>query len=358
MNSNVNTSTNEQRTPGALAAIRNEEELEEWLSRPSPADIDLMRRLRGDVLILGAGGKMGPSLVRRMARASEAGGVTHRIRAASRFGSPEARATIEHAGAEAIPCDLLSRRDVASLPDAEHVWFLAGRKFGTTDRVDLTWAANALVPAHVIERFAGTRLVVFSTGNVYPFVPVSSSGSLETDLPAPVGEYAQSCLARERIFEYAAREHGTRVLIYRLNYAVDLRYGVLVDIARAVHAGEPVDLTVGHVNCLWQGDANSYALRSIELCDTPARFLNVTGADRLAVRDAAAFFGSRFGRTPQFRGSEATQALLSDAGLCQRELGPPQIDTPELMEAVANWVAIGGRGLGKPTHFGVTDGRF
>jgi nucleoside-diphosphate-sugar epimerase len=354
----VDTSTTEQRLPGGLATIRTEEELEEWLSRPAPADIEMMRRLRGDVLILGAGGKMGPSLVRRMARASEAGGGTHRIRAASRFSSPDARAEIERAGAEAIPCDLLSRRDVTGLPDAEHVWFLAGRKFGTTDRVDLTWAANVLVPAHVIERFAGARLVAFSTGNVYPFVPVSSSGSRETDLPAPVGEYAQSCLARERIFEYAAREHGARVLIYRLNYAVDLRYGVLVDIARRVYAGEPVDLTVGHVNCLWQGDANSYALRAIELCDTPARILNVTGADRLSVREAAAFFASRFGREAHFRGSESTHALLSDATVCQRELGPPQIGTSDLMEAVANWVAIGGRGLGKPTHFDVTDGRF
>lgn len=341
-----------------LASIRTEEELEDWLSRPSPADIALMQRLRGDLLILGAGGKMGPSLVRRIARARESAGGRQRILAASRFSSPDARAVIAATGAEVIPCDLLARRDVTSLPDAEHVWFLAGRKFGTTDRVDLTWAANALAPAHVIERFAGARLVVFSTGNVYPFVPVSSSGARETDPPAPVGEYAQSCLARERIFEYAAREHGTRVLIYRLNYAVDLRYGVLVDIARAVHAGEAVDLTVGHVNVLWQGDANSYALRAIELSDTPARILNVTGADRLAVRETAAFFGSRFGRTPRFRGSESTQALLSDAALCQRELGPPQIGTPDLMEAVANWVAIGGRGLGKPTHFGVTDGRF
>lgn len=354
----MNTSTSEQRAPGGLATIRTEEELEEWLSRPSPADIELMQRLRGDVLILGAGGKMGPSLVRRVARAREAAGGSQRIRAASRFSSPEARAEIERAGAEAIPCDLLVRGDVTGLPDTEHVWFLAGRKFGTSDRNDLTWAANALVPAHVIERFAGSRVVVFSTGNVYPFVPVSSSGSRETDSLAPVGEYAQSCLARERIFEYAAREHGTRVLIYRLNYAVDLRYGVLVDIARAVHAGEPVDLTVGHVNCLWQGDANSYALRAIELCDAPARSLNVTGADRLAVRDAAAFFASRFGRTPRFRGSESTHALLSDASLCQRELGPPQIGTADLLEAVANWVAIGGRGLDKPTHFGVTDGRF
>jgi nucleoside-diphosphate-sugar epimerase len=356
---NVDFSTSEQRRPGGgLAAIRTDEELEEWLSRPAPADIDLMRRLRGDVLILGAGGKMGPSLVRRVARAREAAGGTHRIRAVSRFSSPDARAEIERTGAEAIACDLLAREDVMRLPDAEHVWFLAGRKFGTTDRVDLTWAANALVPAHVIERFAGARVVVFSTGNVYPFVPVSSNGARETDPTGPVGEYAQSCLARERIFEYAAREHGTRVLIYRLNYAVDLRYGVLVDIARAVHAGQPVDLTVGHLNCLWQGDANSYALRAIDLCDAPARVLNVTGADRVAVRDAAAFFGSRFGRPPQFRGSESSEALLSDASLCQRELGPPEIGTADLMDAVANWVAIGGRGLGKPTHFGVTDGRF
>jgi hypothetical protein len=342
----------------ALAAIRTEEELEEWLSRPSPADVDLMRRLRGDLLILGAGGKMGPSLVRRIARARDAAGGTQRIRAVSRFSSPEARAEVERDGAEAIPCDLLNRGDVAKLPDAENVWFLAGRKFGTTDRVDLTWAANALVPAHVIERFTGVRMVVFSTGNVYAFAPVTSSGARETDTPSPIGEYAQSCLARERIFEYAALEHGTRVLVYRLNYAVDLRYGVLVDIARAVHAGDPVDLTVGHVNVLWQGDANSYALRAIELCETPARFLNVTGVDRLAVRDAADFFASRFGRTLRFRGTESPTALLSDASLCQRELGSPQIGTLDLMEAVANWVAIGGRGLGKPTHFGVTDGRF
>jgi hypothetical protein len=351
-------SASEQQPAESLATIRTEAELEDWLSRPSPADIEVMRRLRGDLLILGAGGKMGPSLVRRIARASQASGSTHRIRAVSRFSSPEARAEIERTGAEAVAADLLSRRDVANLPEAEYVWFLAGRKFGTTDRVDLTWAANVLVPAHVIERFAGSRIVAFSTGNVYRFAPASSNGARETDTPEPIGEYAQSCLGRERIFEYAAREHQTRVLIYRLNYAVDLRYGVLVDIARKVHDGVPVDLTVGYANVLWQGDANSYALRAIELCDTPARFLNVTGIERLAVRDVAAFFGSRFGRAPILQGSESTQALLSDASLCHTELGSPQIGTPELMEAVANWVAIGGRGLGKPTHFEVADGRF
>lgn len=341
-----------------LAGIRTEQELEEWLSRPSPADVDVMRRLQGDVLILGAGGKMGPSLAHRIARANTAAGVQRRIIAASRFSSPGARAEIERTGAETVACDLLSSRDVANLPDAENVLFLAGRKFGTMDRVDLTWAANVLAPAYVGERFRASRIVVFSTGNVYPFVPASSRGAMEDDTTMPVGEYAQSCLGRERIFEYASREHGTPVLIYRLNYAVDLRYGVLVDIARAVHAGEPVDLSVGRFNCLWQGDANSYALRALELCESPPRILNVTGAEALGVREVARFFASRFGRDVTFRGIESSHALLSNAARCHELLGPPQVATTELMDAVAHWIEAGGRSLGKPTHFEVTDGRF
>jgi dTDP-4-dehydrorhamnose reductase len=238
------------------------------------------------------------------------------------------------------------------------VLFLAGRKFGTLDRTDVTWATNTIVPAHVAEHFRESRLVVFSTGNVYPLVRVDGPSSKEDDVPAPVGEYAQSCLGRERVVEYVSRESGLRALIYRLNYAVDLRYGTLVDIARHVFNGEPVDLTVGYFNAIWQGDANSYALRSLELCASPPAVLNVTGPERIAVRDAAEWFGRAFERAPRFVNSEGAVALLSDSSRCRALLGEPSVTLAQLREWVAGWIKAGGSSLNKPTHFEVTDGRF
>jgi nucleoside-diphosphate-sugar epimerase len=249
-----------------------------------------------------------------------------------------------------------------SLPDCPNVLFLAGRKFGSSGRPDLTWATNAVLPAWVAQRFKASRIVAFSTGNIYPFSPVPDSrnarGSRETDDPGPVGEYAQSCLARERLFEYFSRENDTPCVLFRLNYAVDLRYGVLADIARKVRANLAVDLTVPAFNVIWQRDANSYALRALELCASPPRVLNVTGAQSLFVRNVAEYFAARFGQPCRFNSPEGASALLSDASLCFSLLGPPTVKAEMLLELQSNWISIGGATIDKPTHFEVSDGKF
>ena len=341
-----------------MSLIENEQQLEERLSTPDGRDIELMRRLPGDVIVLGAGGKMGPSLAKLARRASDAAGTNRRVFAVSRFSNRQSRDELEAAGVEAISCDLLDRDEVTKLPDCENVLFLAGRKFGSSDRSDMTWAMNTVVPANAAWRYGDSRMVVFSTGNVYPFVDADSGGSVETDEPQPRGEYAQSCLGRERVFEYFSRERGTRCLIFRLNYSVDLRYGTLVDIARKVYDGLPIDLGVGCFNAIWQGDANSYALRSLELCESPPRFLNVTGPEIIVTCEAAEFFARRFGRQAVFSGKDSGVALLNNASLCRRLLGEASVKLEELMELVARWVEIGGRSLNQPTKFEVSDGKF
>jgi nucleoside-diphosphate-sugar epimerase len=331
--------------------IGNAADLAEVLSRPAEQDVACLRRVAGDILILGASGKMGPSLARLCRRAADGAGSPRRVIAVSR--SP-----IAEPGVEAISCDLLDRGAVAKLPPCPNVLFLAGRKFGSSGSPEMTWAMNTVVPAIVAERFASSRMVVFSTGNVYPLREPASGGARETDAPAPVGEYAQSCLGRERVFEYYSRVHGLRCLLFRLNYAVDLRYGVLVDIARKVHAGDPVELTVPAFNVIWQRDANSYALRSLEYCAAPPRILNITGRQTLSLRAAAEFFAARFQRPCRFTGVEGKVALLSDAAASHALLGPPAVAEETLLEMVAAWVERGGESLDKPTHFEVADGKF
>jgi nucleoside-diphosphate-sugar epimerase len=326
-------------------------ELEDALSQPSERDIEFLREHPGDFLILGAGGKMGPSLARLCRRAADAAETPRRVIGVS-------RKRIEEPGVEAIACDLLDRNAVSKLPDCPNVLYLAGRKFGSTGNPELTWAMNTLVPAIVADRFLASRIVVFSTGNVYPLRDIARGGSRETDPPAPVGEYAQSCLGRERTFEYFSGRYGLRCLLFRLNYAVDLRYGVLMDIARKVHAGQPLSLAVPAFNVIWQRDANSCALRSLGYCETPPRILNVTGKETITVRAAAQYFGQRFGRTPLFEGDEGKAALLSDASESHRLMGPPEVSGAQLMEMAANWVEQGGASLNKPTHFEVADGKF
>src|SRR5688500_10648279 len=338
--------------------ITSEAELEDLLAQPSDEDVSAVARLEPDILILGAGGKMGPSLARRVQRAAARAGTGSRVVAVSRFSSSDARALLEADGVPTLACDFLSGPAITGLPRFPNVLYLAGRKFGTVDRNDLTWATNTIVPARVAEHFVDSRVVVFSTGNVYPLVPVSGPAPTEADAPAPVGEYAQSCLGRERVVEYVSREQGLRALMFRLNYAVDLRYGTLVDIARKVFMAEPIDLSVGYFNAIWQGDANSYALRSLELCASPPAVLNVTGAERISTRESAEWFGAVFGRPPRFVGEEGPVALLSDSTLCRTRLGEPQVPLSQLSEWVAHWVAAGGSTLNKPTHFEVTDGRF
>ncbi len=339
-------------------APQTEDQLEELLSRPCSPDVECMSRLKGDIMILGAGGKMGPSLALRAKRATDEAGVARRILAVSRFSSLAARDQLEQRGVQTLVCDFLDRDQVGRLPDCENVLYLAGRKFGTGDRSDLTWASNTIAPANIALRFQRSRLVVFSTGNVYPLVAADGPGSVETDAPGPVGEYAQSCLGRERVMEYFSREFGTPCLMFRLNYAVDLRYGVLVDIAWKVRNSTPIDLTVGYANVIWQGDANSLALRSLSLCQSPPRILNVTGPEKLSVRDVAAWFAGRWRKEVRFQGEEGTTALLSDSSLGCSLLGEPEISAEKLMQWVAQWVESGGSYLGKPTKYEVSDGRF
>lgn len=338
--------------------ITSETELEDLLAEPSDLDIAAVARLEPDILILGAGGKMGPSLARRVRRAAERAGTGSRVLAVSRFSSREARESLEADGIPTLSCDFTSGPAITGLPRFPNVLFLAGRKFGTTDRTDITWTTNTVVPARVAEHFSASRMVVFSTGNVYPLVRTGDPPPTELDPPMPVGEYAQSCLGRERVVEFVSREEGLRALMFRLNYAVDLRYGTLVDVARKVYGGEPIDLTVGYFNAIWQGDANSYALRSLELCASPPEILNVTGQERISVRESAEWFGRVFQRTPTFVNQEGPVALLSDSSRCRAKLGEPEVPLTLLREWVAHWVAAGGASLNKPTHFETADGRF
>ena len=341
----------------SCAKINNEIDLEEALTRPNEADVEAARQLHGDVLVLGAGGKMGPSLVARIKRAIQAAGLSHRVIAVVRR-DLEGVFAAHPDGVDLVETDLLDPASYDRIPDASNVVFMAGRKFGSVGDQPLTWATNVWVAGLAANRFRSSRIIAFSTGNVYPFMAADSKGADETTLPQPVGEYAQSALGRERIFEYFANAYGTPTLIYRLNYAVDLRYGVFVDIGNKVKRGEEIDLTTGYANVIWQGDANSYCLRAFAHCESPAKLLNVTGLRRISVREAAERFGSRFGVKPRFKGVESPTALLSDASLCTKLMGPAEINEDALFEMTADWLSIGGHTLNKPTKFESRDGRF
>lgn len=341
-----------------MAPIHSEAELDELLSAPNAADRAALRAMEGGLLILGAGGKMGPSLARRARRAAGEAGVPARIVAVSRFSDQAAQKQLQDAGVETIRADLLDFSELARLPDAENVIFMAGRKFASAGAPYLTWASNVYLPARVAERYPRSRMVAFSSGNVYPFVPPASGGATEETPPAPLGEYAQSVLARERMLEFFSARYGTRVCLLRLNYAVELRYGVLRDIGMKVFQGRPVDVRMGHVNAIWQGDANSVCLRSFGLCASPPAVLNVTGPETLAVRDIAARFCQLLGRQPVFEGQEAETALLNNAAHCHCLFGFPSVSAQTTIEWTAAWIRAGGAGWDKPTHFETRDGRF
>lgn len=335
--------------------------LEELLSRPRTQTVEALRRAPGDIVVLGAGGKMGPTLARMARRAADAAdgsAEARRVVAVSRFGDAAVVASLQRAGIETLSCDLLDRHAVAALPVAPNVVFMAGQKFGTTGAPSLTWAMNTLVPAYCAERYAGARIVVFSTGNVYPLAPVDGAGSRESDVPGPVGEYAASCLGRERMFEHASVRDGTDVAVLRLNYAVDLRYGVLVDIAQRVLHEEPIDVTMGYVNVVWQGDANRIALEALGRASSPPYVVNVTGPERLSVREVAERFGWSFGRVPRLVDTEAPDALLSNTLRLSRDFAPLEIDADTLVTWVAEWIGTGQPLLGKPTRFERRDGSF
>ena len=340
------------------AAPATELELDELLSRPTPTLLAALSGVSGDILVLGAAGKMGPTLTRMARRALNELGRGDQVIAASRWSSQEAADQLRAAGVETVRCDLLDRAAVAALPNAPNVIFMAGQKFGTGEAPSTTWAMNTVVPAVVAERYAASRIVAFSTGNVYPLTPVARGGSRESDALGPVGEYASSCVGRERVFEYFSHRHGTPIIIVRLNYAIDLRYGVLVDIALCVARGQPVDLRMGYVNVIWQGDANARSLACLAHAASPPFIVNIAGPETVAVRDIAHRFGQAFGRTPIFTGHEAADALLSNASISERLFGPPLVSLDQMITWVADWVARGGPLLGKPTHFETRDGRF
>lgn len=336
----------------------SESELEELLSRPTPGVVEALAQLEGDVAVVGAGGKMGPTLARMVRRALDELGGMRQVFAVSRFSAPEAARALYAAGVQVIRCDLTDRLAVARLPEVANVVFMAGQKFGTTGDPAGTWMTNTVVPAYVAERYRGARQVAFSTGNVYPLVALARGGAREEDPPAPAGEYAWSCLGRERVLSWFAARHHSPLAIVRLNYAVELRYGVLVDLARAIIEGTAIDLAMGHVNVVWQGDANAWAVRALAHAAEPPFVVNVTGREVLAVRDLAARLGERLGRTPILVGAPAPDALLSDASRAHALFGPPTVAVDTMLDWVARWVSEGRPLLGKPTHFEVRDGVF
>lgn len=338
--------------------IKTETQLESYLSEPTDEVIVAIAALEGDILILGVGGKMGPTLAKQAKRAIDRAGITKSVIGVSRFSTPGVQENLQEVGIETIAADLLSEKSLQNLPDTQNVILMAGRKFGSTDNESLTWAMNSYMPGRVAEKFHASRLVIFSTGNVYPLTPVSHGGATESSPVAPIGEYAQSCLSRERICTYFSSQFGTPMAILRLNYAIDLRYGILLDIAEKVYAEEPISLEMGNVNVIWQGDANAVALRAFAHCQSPPLILNVTGPETVSVRHLALCFGVIFKKLPRFEGEEASTALLSNASRCHQLFGYPRVSLGQMIEWVAEWVRTDGTTLRKPTHFEVRDGKF
>ncbi|SCE46251.1 Nucleoside-diphosphate-sugar epimerase [Streptomyces sp. DfronAA-171] len=336
----------------------DEKGLEDLLAAPSPGLVADLAGLEGDLVLLGAGGKMGPSLARLARRALDAAGradVT--VHAVSRWSDRAAADALAAENIRPVAFDLMAG-DPADLPDAGNVVFMVGAKFGSAGRPDHAWAVNAALPDRIARRYATARIAAFSTGNVYPLVPTASAGSVETDPVGPVGEYAMSCLGRERVFTHHAREHGLGLALIRLNYAVDLRYGVLADLATAVRAGSPVDVTTGHVNVVWQGYANEVALRSLAHATSEPFTLNLTGPETASVRRLAALLAEEFGTEAAYAGTESGTALLSDASRCHALFGYPGVPLRTLVGWQAEWLRRGLPLSGKPTKFQVRDGRF
>ena len=332
----------------------DEKGLEDILSEPTEAAKKIVAGLTGDIVVLGAGGKMGPTLAMMLKKAS----ANKKIYAVSRFSDKSVRSRIEQALVETIEADLLDESHYRKLPDVENVFYLAGMKFGSTGNQPLTWAMNSFLPALVAQHYKNSRIVVYSTGNVYPLVDIAGGGASEETTPEPVGEYAQSCLGRERMFEYFSQLYKTPVILVRLNYSNEPRYGIIVDLTSKILNDKPIDLTMGAVNLIWQRDANDYIIRAISLVKSPPAVLNVTGPETIPIRRLAEQIGKALGKKPKFVSREAPSALLSDASYAFSTFGPPQTTLEQMVSMIARWVAAGKKTLNKPTKYDIRDGKF
>lgn len=335
-----------------------EQTLDDYITRPRPCALKISQGIKGDVLVLGAAGKMGVHLCLMLKRCFEQNGQSNRVIAVSRFLSPGSRNQFEESGIGTIACDLSNEAELAALPDAENIWFMAGVKFGTSGQPGLLHKMNIEMPGSVARRFKKARITALSTGCVYSFVSVDSGGSLESDLTNPVGEYAKSCLGRENAFRSITEEDGLRTVLIRLNYSVEMRYGILVDIAQKVLERQPIDVSMGWFNCIWQGDALAYIIASIELARSPSEVLNVTGPEILSIRETAENFGRLFGREPVFTGKEAQTSWLNNSIRAVQRYGSPEVSPDQMIRWIAGWLKRGGDILGKPTKFEVRDGNF
>ena len=333
-------------------------ELEQIMTKPSTTLIEDIKKLEGDILILGIGGKMGPTLAKMAKRAIDEAGISKRVIGVSRFSSGSLQQELEDFGIETIAADLLNEAQLQALPEVKNVIFMAGNKFGTTGNEHFTWAMNTYLPGRIAEKYKNSRIVVFSSGNIYPFSDVTKGNCSEDVVPSPIGEYAQSCLGRERIFTNFSIRNHTPIVLFRLNYAIDMRYGVLLEVARAVFEERPINLTMGSVNVIWQGDANEYALRSLLHCSAPPQILNVTGPETISVRWLAKEFGYRFNKSPIFDQEEQHTALLNTASKAHQLFGYPKTTLLEMIDMTANWLVNDGETYDKPTHFQEREGAF
>ncbi len=340
------------------AGPRDIGELDDSLSLPSELAIEVMGNLSGDLMLLGVGGKMGPTLARMARRASDQAGQTRRIIGVSRFSDSRIRQQLADWGVETIACDLLDESEVDKLPEVPLVVYMTGMKFGASRNPALTWAMNCYAPALVCRKFRHSRIVAFSSGNVYGMVSANSSGSRETDSLEPVGEYSMTVLGRERMFQYFGEQFQIPAALLRLNYATELRYGVLVDIARDVLAGNPIDITLPTVNVIWQGEANAMTLAALAHTDVPAKIINLAGPEILRVREVAERFGQLMNKPVRLKGEEGPIAYLNDGSQGHRVLGSVQVSADQMIRWTADWVLRGGESLNRPTHFQVVSGKF
>ncbi|PCJ62950.1 MAG: epimerase [Planctomycetota bacterium] len=338
--------------------IKDEKELDEVMTKPTPQLVDFMKKLKGDIIVLGIGGKMGITLGGLAVNAIKEAKISKTVYGVSRFSNPEGRKVLEDFGVKTIACDLLDPDSVNKLPKVENVIFMAGKKFGTQGEEAMTWAMNTVVPTNVARHFKGSNILAFSTGCVYPLEEITSGGSTEERVPAPIGDYAQSTLGRERVFEYYSITDKTPLCLYRLNYAIDLRYGVMRDIGENILNDEPVDITSSHVNVIWQGDANSQALLCLGQCKVNGNVMNITGPETLSVKWIANEFAKYFDKTPTFSGEPSERMYLNNSSYATELFGYPSVGPKLMIKWIAAWLKSGGKSLNKRTHFEVTSGKY